>query len=41
MTEDQRRTIIGLALGKVTVAPAIKHGRPSFDPARVSIQRAA
>jgi len=41
MTEDQRRTIIGLALGKVTVASAIKHGRPSFDPARVSIQRAA
>jgi site-specific DNA recombinase len=41
MTQDQQRTIIGLALGTITVAPAIKHGRPHFDAARVSIQRAA
>jgi site-specific DNA recombinase len=34
---DQRRAIIAAALGRVTVSPVRKPGRPSFDPARVRI----
>jgi hypothetical protein len=35
LTTDQKRSIIGIALGRVTVSPSEHPGRPSFDKTRV------
>ena len=34
---DQQRTIIGLALGRIAVFPALRPGHTRFDPERVRI----
>jgi hypothetical protein len=36
LTDDQRRLIIGEALGKVTILPASGSG-PRFDPSRIRL----
>jgi DNA invertase Pin-like site-specific DNA recombinase len=38
LSTDQQRAIIAAALGRVTVSPVLKPGRPSFDPKRVKIR---
>ena len=37
LTDDQRRSLISMALGKVAIAPGSKPGMPKFDPSRVRV----
>lgn len=37
LTDDQRRTLISITLGKVVIAPGRKPGMPRFDATRVRV----